>query len=245
MRDRRSDARGRRGLLAVLFIGFACGSTPLRNQCLYDGRHYVPGQSFPSVDGCAMCSCTVGGVICGHRACPPDAGNGDATFSDARATTDTRATLDSSGGTGDVGPARCVLDHTYHFHNDGGLVAYVDSSDLDPPRTHVLSRDHLRNSLPNQCRRELPCTTPPAVDLDNIQQLLAHPDVVAALSMTTRPFYGVDNRPSDGQVFIFDRDDGRGFSVGSGTVPPGVRALANLLLRLQTETAATLACAGI
>jgi hypothetical protein len=244
MRDRRADARVRRYLLAVLVIGFACGSEPLRNQCLYAGRHYVHGDTFPSVDGCAMCSCSAGGVICGHRACPPDASTTDAIATDA-STTDSRWTTDSSVGPTDTGPARCSLDHTYRFRNDGGLVAYVDSSTLTPPRTQVVSRDRFRNSAPAQCTRDLPCYDASLVDVQGIQQALAHPDVVAALAMTTRPFYGTDNRPTDGAVFLFDRDDQRGFTAGGGNVPPGIRALVNLLLRLQSETAALPACSGL
>jgi hypothetical protein len=244
MRDRRADARGRRHLLAVLVIGAACGSAPLRNQCLYDGRHYAPGDTFPSVEGCAMCSCSAGGVICGHRACPPDAGTADAGATDARVT-DARVTDDSSGGPIDAGSGRCSLDHTYRFGNNGGLVAYVDSSTLTPPRTLVVSRDRFRNAAPAQCMRDVPCYDASLVDVQGIQQALAHPDVVAALATPTPPFYGTDTRPSDGAVFIFERDDQRGFTAGSGNVPPGIRALASLLLRLQSETAATPACAGL
>jgi len=244
MRDRRADARGRLYLLAVLVMGFACGSAPLRNQCLYDGHHYAPGDTFPSVEGCAMCSCSAGGVICGHRACPPDASTTDAGVTDARVT-DAGAAIDSSDGPADAGSARCSLDHSYRFGNNGGLVAYADSSALAPPRTLVVSRDRFRNAAPTQCMRDVPCYDASLVDVQGIQQALAHPDVVAALAMTTRPFYGTDTRPADGVVFIFDRDDQRGFTAGSGNVPPGIRALANLLLRVQSETAATPACAGL
>lgn len=244
MRDRLADARGRRYLLAVLVIGFACGSAPLRNQCLYDGRHYAPGDTFPSVEGCATCSCSAGGVICGHRACPPDASATDALVTDARGT-DAGGTIDSTSGPTDTGSARCALDHTYRFGNNGGLVAYVDASTLTPPRTLVVSRDRFRNSAPNQCMRDVPCSDASLVDVQGVQQALAHPDVVAALALTTPPFYGTDPRPSDGAVFIFDRDDQRGFTAGSGNIPPGIRALASLLLRLQSETAATPECAGL
>jgi hypothetical protein len=44
---------------------------------------------------------------------------------------------------------------------------------------------------------------------------------------------------------MFDRDDQRGFDVGSGTVPAGLSALVDLLHRLQSQTAATPACSGL
>lgn len=78
-----------------------------------------------------------------------------------------------------------------------------------------------------------------------IQQALADADVVAALAQPTPPFYGTDTRPVDGTVFVFERDDGRSFSVGSGPVPAGLRLLVDLLHLLRTQTAATPACAGL
>ena len=83
------------------------------------------------------------------------------------------------------------------------------------------------------------------MDVVEILQALAHPDVVAALAQTTRPFYGSDTRPVDGTVFLFDRDDGRGFTVGTGAVPAGLSTLVDLLHRLDQQTAATAACAGL
>jgi len=246
-------------LFAAIAIGLACRSTsPLQPLCLYNGTHYQFGDTFPAVGGCATCSCSAGGVICGHSACPPDAGNVDAGVGDTAgdvasprdargdrsAATDVAADTESSPP--DVATPSCALDHVYRFRNDGGRLAFADSSTLTPPRTHLLARDHFRNAPPNQCVRELPCNVPALVDEAAIQRALEDADVVAALAMTTRPFYGVDTRPSDGQVFIFDRDDGRGFDAGSGnSVPPGIRALANLLLTLQGETAATPMCAGL
>ena len=49
----------------------------------------------------------------------------------------------------------------------------------------------------------------------------------------------------DGTVFMFDRDDGRGFTVGTGPVPAGLSTLVDLLHRLAQQTATTPACAGL
>jgi hypothetical protein len=43
-------------------------------------------------------------------------------------------------------------------------------------------------------------------------------------------------------AFHFWRDDGRGFDVGDGTVPAGLRAVVDLLHMAQSQTTAT--CAG-
>jgi Pacifastin inhibitor (LCMII) len=183
------------------------------------GEHiYAAGVFFPTDDGCNMCMCQPSiGAACTARACPPG----------------------SPEGLG------CSFPHTYRFRDDGGLGAYADSSTLGPPHTHTLVRDHLGNALPNQCNRDVVCVDPTLVDVVEILQALAHPDVVAALAETTRPFYGQDTRPVDGSVFMFDRDDGRGFTVGSGAVPAGLSSLVDLLHRLDQQTATTPACAGL
>jgi hypothetical protein len=264
---RRIYALGRSLLLAPVLMGLGCDLLPLHNdQCTYAGRRHDQGDTFPSADGCNTCSCSSGGSIaCTKRAClPPDAGTSDAatgcTFGDRTyAVGETfgagcnSCTCTASGQVActtiacpvDAGANDCVFDRTYRFHDDGGFVAFTDSSTLSPPRTHLMTRDHFRNSLPNQCTRALVCSDSTLVDVKEIQQALAHPDVVAALAQTTRPFYGTDTRPVDGTVFMFDRDDGRGFDVGSGTVPAGLRALVDLLHQLQTQTAATPECAGL
>src|SRR6185369_7946885 len=117
------------------------------------------------------------------------------------------------------------------FWLDGGLRAYADRSTLAPARTHTLSRDTLTNAPPATCSRELPCANDDTSQFGVSDVLAApeNPDVTAALSMATPPFYGTDPRPYDGSVFMFQRDDGRGFTLGSGSVPAGLRALQNVL----------------
>ena len=255
----------RRVLLLGLFMaGAGCGSgRTLNDQCRYDGRDHAVGDGFPSADGCNTCSCTSTGVACTLRACLPD-GNGTLDANgDAGATDDHDATVttdatdmrtpppdgggDRSDGASIDGTATssCTLDRSYTFWEDGGFVAYADRSTLTPPRTHTVSRDHFRNALPNTCNRELACSGTPGVDLAELAQALGNADVVAALSMSTKPFYGTDTRPADGSIFIFERDDQRGFMLGTGDVPPGLRALQTLLRQLASETVATAACAGL
>jgi hypothetical protein len=242
-------------LLGLLLVGFGCGSaTPLNDQCLYDGRRHGVGESFPSADGCNICSCTSMGVACTERACLPDASTtldsgGDAkTPDDATTTTDASDLPTPSADGASIDGAStdtCALDRSYAFWDDGGLVAYADRSTLMPPRTHTLSRDHFRNALPNSCSRALACNGSAGVDLGEFVQALGNADVVAALALPMKPFYGTDTRPVDGTVFIFERDDQRGFMLGAGDVPAGLRTLQTLLRQLQSETVASLPCAGL
>lgn len=185
--------------------------------CSVGGQTYPVGASFPSEDGCNTCTCLANGsAACTKIACV------------------------------DGGPTTCTLDTAYTFWNDGGFRAYVDLSKLTVPRTHMIARDHLGNAPPEMCTREVPCNSATEGDVAKIRQALAHADVVAALAMTTKPFYGTDTRPADGTVFIFERADKRGFTLGSGTaVPAGLRALEESLHQLQTQTLASSNCANL
>jgi len=185
--------------------------------CSYGGVVRATGTSFPAPDGCNTCSCAGDGrVACTVRACvdaapPPPV------------------------------PPACAFEHTYSFRNDGGFAPYADSSRLTPPRLHTLTRDYFMNAAPLSCSRELLCGDDDTswITVDDVLQALQHPDVLAALAMPTPPFYGYDSRPSDGTVFIFQQDDGHGFTLGSGDVPAGLRALETTLESIASETLAS------
>jgi hypothetical protein len=140
----------------------------------------------------------------------------------------------------DSASAVCAFDRSYEFYRDGGLRLYQDRSKLTPPRQYALSRDRYGGAPPATCIRILACETVTA-----ISSAIAHPDVLEAMKQPTRPHYGGDPRPVDGTVFMFVRDDGRGFIVGPGTVPAGVRALEELLLKVAMESLAAPECAGL
>lgn len=47
-------------------------STPTKtygNNCIYEGKTYNIGESFPASDGCNNCFCNEKGVICTEKAC--------------------------------------------------------------------------------------------------------------------------------------------------------------------------------
>ena len=186
--------------------------------CTYGGQTHPVGASFPATDGCNTCTCGANGSVgCTKIGCV------------------------------DGGPdTTCVFDMPYKFWDDGGFRAYSDLSQVMVPHTHTVARDHHMNAPPVMCTREIPCDSTTEVDVAKIKQALDHPDVVAALAMTTKPFYGTDTRPSDGTVFMFERADKRGFSLGTGTtVPAGLRALEAVLHELQMQSVASPNCANL
>jgi hypothetical protein len=131
------------------------------------------------------------------------------------------------------------------FHDDGGLRFSVDSSTLTPPRSHEIARTMGGGGNPATCGRDVPCTSAAAVSVAAIEAAVANADVQAALAKPKGALYGGDPRPVDGTVWVFERDDGRDFTVGSGDVPAGLRALETLLRQLSTETLAAPECAAL
>jgi hypothetical protein len=163
----------------------------------------------------------------------------------AGATGGTAGAGGTSGGTAGASGA-CTFKATYTFHDDGGLRLYADSSKLTPPRTHAVTRTSAGGGAGATCMRDVPCAADAAVDVVRIEAAIANADVQAALAKPKGMLYGTDPRPMDGTVWIFERDDGRDFTVGSGNaVPAGLRALETLLQQLQTETLASPECGPV
>jgi len=80
-----------------------CGVDGGTIQCMYDGKPYPAGASFPSSDGCNTCSCTTDGMIaCTLKACidsgmPTDASTDGITCFNANGTVIACADAGSSG----------------------------------------------------------------------------------------------------------------------------------------------------
>lgn len=255
MQEHRSPKANRFWLPFLFLAEFACRN-PAVSHCTYAGSREI-GDTFPSIDGCNTCSCTMGGVVCTERACAPDVGGSDAgdsadTSPDTSNAPDTES-IDSPATAGEADaadPSACSLGRLYNFWQDPGpptqanFFSDVEKSSLKPPHTYVLWSFGVTHALVSEvCDRELPCSDPTGAGVGEIQKALGDPDVVAALAASASTFYGTDTRPNGAAVFVFQRDDGHGFTVGSGTVPAGVRALAELLSGLQTTASAT-HCAG-
>jgi hypothetical protein len=246
-------------LLAVLLLAgglFSCDNNSRKGVCLYAGVSYAAQDKFTSIDGCNTCSCSSDGAVgCTTRACA------DGGFSEGGVADGPRESVEGGGdtshdgsspadgtSTADVSEAPagvCSLETAYRFFDDGGLRAFYDDSRIAPPRTHTLTRKNMSASTIVDCSYEIPCSPGSAVDLPAIQKAIGHPDVQEALAKATRPHYGSDPRPVDGTVWVFERADGRGFSLGGGNVPAGLRALETVLRQLTTETRAAPQCAAL
>jgi hypothetical protein len=182
------------------------------------GSHrYAQGAFFPSDDGCNFCSCNPQNLItCTARFCP-------------------------DGGGSELG---CNFETSYQFHVEGAALSVVVSSTLSPPHAQLVTETNrnVPDAGAQECAAELTCVDATRVDVVEIRQALADPDVVVALAQATPPVYGVASPRGDQLVFVFRRADGRGFDLGEGAVPAGVRALADLLRMAESQTTAT--CPG-
>jgi len=148
----------------------------------------------------------------------------------------------------------CALATGWEYWNDGGFRAYADRVRLAPPRTCRITRTALSPGTMTSCEATIPdCGGGDALDVGDVNAILAHPDVLAALAMAKPPLYGYDSRPFDGSVFALLRDDGRGFLVGDscGTrpsctePPPGVVTARTILEALEASVREQPACMAL
>jgi hypothetical protein len=206
--------------------GSAAGAGGAGGGCTFGGMTYPVGASFPAGDGCNTCSCTAGGqVACTLRACPPDAG----------------------------APV-CAFDTTYRYGDGGGHVIYEDRTTLTPPSSYQRTRNPVQTDPPSYaCSPALPACNSAAIDVSDVMRDLADADVQKALAMATPPIYGRDQRPVDGNIFSFLRNDGRGFLAGSPCngaaacveIPPGVANLLQTLRALDDQQLKDASCAAL
>jgi hypothetical protein len=139
----------------------------------------------------------------------------------------------------------CAFSATYTFYDDGGLRALSYRTVLAPPRTDTLQRIPAGSTSGVACPRETSCASTSAISVGQIEAAVGNADVQAALAKPQGMVYGTDSRPSDGSVLAFERGDGKGFFIGGGTVPAGLRALEQLLHALQAESLADPACEAL
>jgi hypothetical protein len=92
------------------------------------------------------------------------------------------------------------------------------------------------------------------IDAGVVMRAIQDAEVQKALSLTTPPLFGRDNRPVDGTVFQFLRGDGRGFLVGTAcdaavrdcvAVPAGIDRLVTTLRDLDRQQLRDPSCAGL
>lgn len=183
--------------------------------CKSNGRTFAVGP-VPDIEKCNTCSCLPDGSIsCTKRGCP------------------------------EASVWRCYTERTYRYFSDGGRRVYREVATLAPWRDHVIRRESVRDGMTSSCVRDLRCPSDMGVGLNEVLLAIDHPDVKEALAQAMPPHHGSDPRPFDGSIFVFERDDKRGFTLGPGTVPAGLRALEQLLTKLHEQTLAAPECAQL
>ena len=140
-------------------------------------------------------------------------------------------------------PSTCgCIDETISWGNVGGLVAYVDRSEVVPCATYNHRRDPtFTDPISIECSQELMACPSGRLGLSDLLATLAHADVAAARAAAP-VLYGRDLRPVDGTVFqiVIGADvievgaDCTG-APGCVAIPDGVTALVELLRALDAQ----------
>jgi hypothetical protein len=152
----------------------------------------------------------------------------------------------------------CTFTATYTISTDGFFANSADKAVLSPAQAYQHLAYHYQDAGTLQstsCAPAIPpCTGGDPVSACDIAQDLADPVVQAALAQATLPFYGRDDRPTDGTAFSFKRDDGHGFEVGAGScgsasactpVPAAIARLKADLQKLDGALILTAECAAL
>lgn len=142
--------------------------------------------------------------------------------------------------------AICELTNNYAFYDTASEPLPdppVTQTELRAPNTCLYERQ-----LPaggdvsaEACIHLVPCASGSSVTVSAIAAALANADVQAALAKPPGMMYGSDPRPS-GTVWVFQRADGRGFTLGTGDVPVGLAALHSLLEQVTAQALASSDC---
>jgi hypothetical protein len=151
----------------------------------------------------------------------------------------------------------CALDGEYGFGEEGGLVAWTETSTLAPPARYTRTRTYREEQRPPlSCSNQIPrCGA--AFDTfttADVLEAMAAPDVVAAFAEAQPQVYGHDSRPVDGQVLAVRRKDGHGVMLGSPCGPgrpcarpltDGLAHLAAILTKLDAQQIAAPGCEAL
>lgn len=169
-------------------------------------------------------------------------------------TAELKECLSTAGGKTDGGIQMCDFSAAYEYGDIGGLRVSADRSYLKRGNTYLHTRSAVRGDQPDaSCAPPMPACG--ALDVITAYDIevhdLAHADVQAALRKTPPPLFGRDNRPADGTVFEFKREDGRGFLVGTdclssdascSAIPAGIKRLRDRLRALDAQQLASVEC---
>lgn len=227
----------------------ACQTDAADSTCVYGGKSYPVGATFPADDGCNNCQCQQGGMVpCTLKACLiKDAG------------------VDGAGGSGGAGGSSgtspCAFDATYVYGWVGGQQSSTDLITLAPPASYAIVRTPVGGSMlmgdSGSCAPALPaCGTGngKTIDVPIILADIADPTVQLLLSLTAIQTITLGMRLTpDDSLFSFQKNGSAGFLVGSQcltdagnctTVPDSVARLRSDLIALDKQQRMDPACAG-
>lgn len=260
-----SGAAGALALAGVVAAAFGgCNDIFNSKTCASQGRLYAPGDAVPTDSGCGLCACGDNGqIVCPTIACRQTCNVEGKTYQPGEAIPSPGCNSCYCGPNGTftcttqacITDSDCQLTAIYTYGNDGGEVPYRDLVTLGPFAAFSIERMSFANQPANaQCVPELPaCHDTAKLDAADIIVDLRHPDVQAALALSTPPFYGHDSRPVDGVAFQLLRADGHGFLVGDpcrpddacAPAPAGVQKLVDDLKALEEQQLKDPTCASI
>lgn len=145
----------------------------------------------------------------------------------------------------------CDFAEDYEYGPVGGLVAYTDRSYLSPGNRYRHVRTPVRgDGATLSCEVPVPaCSMAYLTTAFYLAPRLANPEVTAALSPSSPPLFGFDERPMDGTVLELKTARGSllmGSECGTRTpcraIPQVIRELKSQLLNLDTQQLAMPAC---
>ncbi|MFO0630206.1 MAG: hypothetical protein U0325_31910 [Polyangiales bacterium] len=107
-------------------------------------------------------------------------------------------------------PCVSALPVSYTFTTDGGKAVRRDTVTLAPQRRFLFERRWLSTSTSQRCETTIAaCDSADTVDIGEVTDALAHPDVAGPLAMRGDHLYGNDPRPVDGVVLVIETNGAR------------------------------------
>lgn len=161
----------------------------------------------------------------------------------------TGASAGSGGTTNPLVECTDCLADAISWGYEGGLVEYTITGSITPCRSYTYTRvlANAEPPPPESCTVDLDACGAPSVSVNDLEQALAHPDVVLALA-NPPPLYGVDNTCMDAgvdRITVGSKTLHVGDACDSGAscadtsscvpIPPGVAALEKVLHALQVQ----------
>jgi len=152
---------------------------------------------------------------------------------------------------GSDGTGACCVEEVLTWGRVGGHVVSLASSSLGPCAVYSHEQGPLDGPPTDTCTQGLAVAcAEDGLGPDDVLTALSDSDVVAAIAAAP-VLYGTDPRPYDGQLLEVTIGDAviqvgdECMEQGCTSIPPGVQALADLLLALDEQELASTPCANV